>query len=276
MPSGMPMTMLAASDRKTSARCSSVSRPKSGPKSLCQKPPGEVAVRGLRRSAGVLRGRVAGAACRRRNPRRSTRSPCRRVPPPRSCVRIDASSIVALEVSAAPPTFAGRRCGKVGAVEQHGVVAREVVAIVGEHRRARTCRSWRRSSRCRSRRPAAARSLRTQGRGRGRAACRTAGRTAAFSPGQPSARPMNSCDSPSRSSGCALEVGQARDALRARIVAADRQRIGVVEAERHGDREAHAARAARSARQAAAPRRASGFPWRSCPCIRDRRRCCRT
>ena len=37
IPSGMPMTMLAASDRKTSPSCSSVRRAKSGPKSLCQK-----------------------------------------------------------------------------------------------------------------------------------------------------------------------------------------------------------------------------------------------
>ena len=36
-----------------------------------------------------------------------------------------------------------------------------------------------------------------------------------------------------------LEIGEARDSLRARIVAAHRQRVGVVEPERHGDREAH-------------------------------------
>ena len=34
MPSGIPMTMLAASDTNTSPRCSSVSRPKSGPDGL--------------------------------------------------------------------------------------------------------------------------------------------------------------------------------------------------------------------------------------------------
>ena len=194
------MTMLAASERKTSPSCSSVRRPRSGPSSLRQKSLNALAVGRLARDDG-----------RRRSPGEK--------------VRRDGGKVLAFEfggrVHPAHRRFVdgafelGERgpglrqaLREVGAVEQHRVVAGEVLAIVVEHRRS---------------------ILVDLGIGRidvddvdlaaGDGLVREAvieaarrvewqRRSLRFNPGQPSARPMNSCESPSRSSGCRLEVGQ--------------------------------------------------------------------
>ena len=146
MPSGMPMTMLAASERKTSPRCSSVRRAKSGPKSLLQKSPARRRACARRRT-----GRRRPAAARE-----SSAATAREIlafefgggvhPAHRRIVDR------AFELARARP-----RSSAIAAADRRDRAARRRSAGSSCDRRrarsSRTCRAWRRSSRCRSRRP---------------------------------------------------------------------------------------------------------------------------
>ena len=173
MPSGMPMTMLAASERNTSARCSSVSRAEIGTEELAARKrlpaasPRSAAAPafGARaRKSAAIGGEVLALELGRgvHPPHRSRRRSCLRASraPPRS----SAGAAADRRDRAAPRRSAESNCDRRRA------------------RSGRTCRSWRRSSRCRSRRPAAARSRRRRARDRVRAAWRTADRTRASVP----------------------------------------------------------------------------------------------
>ena len=66
-----------------------------------------------------------------------------------------------------------------------------------------------------------------------------AGRSCAARPGQPSARPRNSCDTATTSSGCRARSPMVLMSQLRRLRGRHRQRVGVLEAQRHRDAEAH-------------------------------------
>ena len=131
IPSGMPSAMLAASEANTSSKCSSVSRAKSGPNSFCQKPLPDAVCASLAGAFAVDAIELAGGAARRQLCARKSLATADEVfalelgfgihPPHRGIVD------PAFE---APERGEGARQAlrQVGAVEQYGIVAREIVA----------------------------------------------------------------------------------------------------------------------------------------------------
>ena len=262
MPSGTPSATASPSEPNTSSRCS-------------REQPAEV---GREQRARCRLGATLGRLSLRSALRTLLR--CRATKPARD-LREAAAVELDLRVERdhrrrvdAAFEAAQRRRVERGAHQQHRVVARKEGAVVLEHAQADSARPWRRSSRRRSRRPCRRRSRRRRARGRARRRLRSAARRPPSAPA--SRRRAAGTRATGRAAACGAAAEQGRTSCAMPSACArdsqHRERIGVVEAERH--RGLQAARREPGIELVRGPGclRASAARARSCRCTRDRRR----